>query len=133
MSVLADAAGASCIRSSIVRATRVSPVPDWFAASIRVTGSHAYTLQGTCVEDDHGSVIDPAAAATVDGPLYRFPFLSLAWVTLAANLAGMARHFVTLADPLIRRRRPMRGAILGDDPAMQRRLSCAGGDLAAVW
>jgi hypothetical protein len=39
------------------------------------------------------------------GPLYRFPFLAFAFVTLAANVAGMAHHFVELAEECIARRR----------------------------
>jgi alkylation response protein AidB-like acyl-CoA dehydrogenase len=88
--VLADDAGAPRIRAFVVPAAGVSPLPGWFATGMRASGSHAYALHGVRVADDHGFVIDPAAA-TAGGPLYRFAFLSLAWVTLAANLAGMAR------------------------------------------
>jgi alkylation response protein AidB-like acyl-CoA dehydrogenase len=56
------------------------------------------------VHADHGFEIDPARAHA-QGPLYRFPFLAFAFVTLAANVAGMAHHFVELAEECIARRR----------------------------
>ena len=42
---------------------------------------------------------------TARGTLYRFPFMLLAWVTLAANLSGMARHFLALAQDIVAVRR----------------------------
>lgn len=131
--VLTDDAGAPRIRAFIVPASAVSLAPGWFATGMRASGSHAYVVRDTFVHDDHGFTIDPAAA-TAGGPLYRVPFMSLAWVTLAANLAGLARHFVALADPLIRARRPMGATTpLGDHPSMQQRLAQAADGLALAW
>lgn len=131
--VLTDEAGAPRIRAFIVPAQQVSLVPGWFATGMRASGSCAYAIDAVRVADDQGFAIDPAAA-TARGPLYQFAFMSLAWVTLAANMAGMARHFVALADPLIRQRRPLRAAVaLGEDPAMQQRLARAAGGLASAW
>ena len=132
--VLRDAHGAPRISAFIVPADMVSSRrPGWFAIGMRASGSHGYTLDGAWVNDDHAFAIDPAAATSA-GPLYRFDFLSLAWVTLAANLAGLARHFVQLADPLVRARRPLRAALsLADDPAVRQRLTQAADGLAAAW
>lgn len=131
--VLADADGAPRISAFIVPAAEVTRTPGWFAIGMRASGSHGYTLDGARVSDDHAFAIDPSAATT-QGPLYRFDFLSLAWVTLAANLAGMARHFVALADPLVRQRRPLRAALpLADDPAVRRMLAQATERLAGAW
>jgi len=132
--VLLDETGAPRISAFILAADRVSSCDaGWFAIGMRSSGSHGYALNGAWVPDSHAFVIDPSAA-TSGGPLYRFDFLSLAWVTLAANLAGMARNFIQLADPLIRQRRPLRAALpLGDDPAVQQRLSQATGSLHAGW
>ena len=52
-----------------------------------------------------------ATAATADGPLYRYPFYSLAYVTLAANVAGMAAHFMQLAEECMRHRRHARAGL----------------------
>jgi alkylation response protein AidB-like acyl-CoA dehydrogenase len=56
------------------------------------------------VSAEHAFEIDPARAVAT-GPLYRFPFLAFAYVTLAANVAGMAYHFVELASECMAKRR----------------------------
>lgn len=131
--VLQNDDGTPRISAFIVPAAKVARQPGWFAVGMRGSGSHGYTLNGAWVANDHAFAIDPSAA-TAKGPLYRFDFLSLAWVTLAANLAGMARNFVELADPLIRQRRPLRAALsLGDDPAVRQHLARASSQLADAW
>ncbi|WPB57485.1 acyl-CoA dehydrogenase [Xylophilus sp. GOD-11R] len=131
--VLLDDDGAPRTSAFILPANQVDLEPGWFAIGMRASGSWAYAVDSALVPDSHRFSIAPAAA-TARGPLYRFDFLSLAWVTLAANLAGMARHFVELADPLVRQRRPMRAAVaLGDDPAIQRRLDLATCGLGDTW
>ena len=44
-------------------------------------------IDGAWVPAAHCFAIDPACA-TAPGPLYRFPFMPLAFVTLGANLLG---------------------------------------------
>ena len=105
--VLTDDAGAPRIRAFIVPARQVQFVPSWKSIGLRATASHSYVIDGQLVAKEHGFAID-AACATAPGPLYRFPFLGLAFVTLAANVAGMAGHYLRLARPLIARRRHAR-------------------------
>jgi alkylation response protein AidB-like acyl-CoA dehydrogenase len=117
--VLTDAAGAPRIRAFIVPAAQVGIVPSWRSVGLRATASHSYRIDGQWVASGHGFAID-AAHATADGPLYRFPFYSLAFVTLAANVAGMAAHFLRLARPAMsRRRHAILGQPLLDVPAVQ--------------
>ena len=119
---LLDAGGAPRIRAFIVPAGEVEVVPSWRSIGLRATASHSYRLDNRRVGADHGFQID-AAHATADGPLYRFPFLSLAYVTLAANAAGMAGHFIDLAAPCIaRRRQPLTGIPLLEAPGVAERL-----------
>jgi alkylation response protein AidB-like acyl-CoA dehydrogenase len=114
--VLADSAGAPRIRAFIVPAAQVQCVPSWGSMGLRATASHSYRIDEQWVAKEHGFDID-AARATAPGPLYRFPFLGLAFVTLAANISGMATHFISLAKPLIARRRHARtGLPLTDCP-----------------
>ncbi|MCZ2497963.1 acyl-CoA dehydrogenase [Xylophilus sp. Kf1] len=130
---LRDDAGTPRVQAFVVPAAQVTRQPGWFAIGMRASGSHGFRLDGTRVADDHAFAIDPDAA-TAPGPLYRFDFLSLAWVTLAANLAGMARHFVALADPLVRQRRPLRAdRPMGDDAGVRHRLAQADRQLAGAW
>jgi alkylation response protein AidB-like acyl-CoA dehydrogenase len=101
---LLDDAGNPRIQAFVVPAALVEVVPRWRSIGLRATASHAYRVSGEWIHADHGFAIDPACAKE-QGPLYRFPFLAFAFVTLAANVVGMARHFVELAEECIARRR----------------------------
>jgi alkylation response protein AidB-like acyl-CoA dehydrogenase len=101
---LLDDAGNPRIQAFVVPAALVEAVPSWRSIGLRATASHAYRLEDKWVHAEHGFDIDPARAQE-QGPLYRFPFMAFAFVTLAANVAGMAFHFVALAEECIARRR----------------------------
>jgi alkylation response protein AidB-like acyl-CoA dehydrogenase len=101
---LLDDAGQPRIQAFVVPAALVEMVPRWRSIGLRATASHAYRVTSQWVHADHGFEIDPARAVE-QGPLYRFPFLPFAFVTLAANVAGMAAHFVELAQECIAHRR----------------------------
>lgn len=101
---LLDAAGNPRIQAFVVPAALVEIVPRWRSIGLRATASHAYRVAGQWIHAEHGFEIDPARACA-QGPLYRFPFLPFAFVTLAANVAGMAHHFVELAQECIAHRR----------------------------
>ena len=85
------------VRSFLVPARDVQVQDTWRSIGLRASASHAFRIEGAWVPADHAFDIHPANA-THDGPLYRFPFASLAYVTLAANVGGMARHFFALAS-----------------------------------
>jgi alkylation response protein AidB-like acyl-CoA dehydrogenase len=101
---LLDERGQPRVRAFVVPATDVHLVADtWHSIGLRASASGAFALQGVRALD--AQAFDIAAdRATSDGPLYRFPFEPLAFVTLAACIAGMARHFLALAEPLVERR-----------------------------
>jgi alkylation response protein AidB-like acyl-CoA dehydrogenase len=101
---LAGPDGAPLIRAFVVPAAQVVVEPTWRSFGMRGTASHSYRIDGAWVPDSHGFTIDPACA-TAPGTLYRFPFMLLAWVTLSANLSGMARHFLQLAHDIVAARR----------------------------
>lgn len=101
---LAGPDGAPRIRAFVVPAAQVVVEPTWRSFGMRGTASHSYRIDGAWVPASHGFTIDPACA-TAPGALYRFPFMLLAWVTLSANLSGMARHFLQLAQETVAARR----------------------------
>jgi alkylation response protein AidB-like acyl-CoA dehydrogenase len=101
---LLDEQGMPRIRAFLVPAAQVRVEPTWRSIGLRASASHSYRIEDEWVSADHGFAISPSTA-TADGPLYRYPFYSLAYVTLAANVAGMASHFMQLARPCIGRRR----------------------------
>lgn len=101
---LLDAAGHPRVKAFVVPAALVEVVPNWRSIGLRATASHGYRVRGQWIHRDHGFDIDPGKA-TEQGPLYRFPFLAFAFVTLGANVAGMAGHFIALAEECLRHRR----------------------------
>ncbi|SFG31345.1 Acyl-CoA dehydrogenase [Duganella sp. CF458] len=101
---LAGPDGAPRIRAFVVPAAQVVIEPTWRSFGMKGSASHSYRIEGALVPASHGFTIDPAHA-TAQGTLYRFPFMLLAWVTLAANLSGMARHFLALARDIVAARR----------------------------
>jgi len=130
--VLRDAAGAARIRAFIVPARLVTLQPSWRSIGLCATASHSYSIEAAAVDGGYGFTIDPACA-TAPGPLYRFPFMSLAFVTLSVNLAGMAAHFLALATPAIGRRRQSGSALpLLEAPGVRERLETAHGTLAMI-
>lgn len=96
--------GEERIRAFVVPAAQVAVEPTWRSFGMRGTASHSYRIDGAWVPASYGFAIDPACA-TAPGTLYRFPFMLLAWVTLSANLSGMARHFLQLAQAIVATRR----------------------------
>ena len=74
-------------------------VPAWKYVGMMGTGSHAFTMDNVPAPASRCFKIDPEAAV-VNTPLYRYPFLQLAEATLAANLSGMALHFIDLCGPI---------------------------------
>lgn len=102
--------GEEHVRAFVVPAAQVVVEPTWRSFGMRGTASHSYRIDGAWVSASHGFTIDPACA-TAPATLYRFPFMLLAWVTLSANLSGMARHFLQLAHEIVAaRRQPPAGA-----------------------
>jgi alkylation response protein AidB-like acyl-CoA dehydrogenase len=119
---LADAQGAPRIRAFIVPAAQVQRLDSWNCVGMRASGTHRYRIDGQWVGAGQGFTISPDAA-TAAGPLYRYPFYALADVTLSANVAGMAGHFLQLARAqMARRHHPRHGVPLLDVPEAARLL-----------
>jgi len=77
----------------------VEIVPAWKYIGMMATGSDAYKVTNLFVKADRCFRIDPEFTV-IDEPLYRYPFLQLAEATLAANISGLAVHFLDLCGPL---------------------------------
>jgi alkylation response protein AidB-like acyl-CoA dehydrogenase len=123
---LQDSAGRQRVRAFAVPACDVRVQQSWRNIGMRASGSHAFSVDGAWVDAGHSFDIDPARA-TAPGPLYRFPFASLAFVTIAANISGMALHFLQLATELLGRRvHPANGQPLSQHPEVAAALAGAG-------
>lgn len=85
------------ILSFIIDKKDVKLITAWKYTGMMGTGSDAFEINNLKVSADRSFRINPDFAL-VDQPLYRYPFLQLAEATLAANLSGMAIHFMDLAE-----------------------------------
>jgi alkylation response protein AidB-like acyl-CoA dehydrogenase len=122
---LLDNAGQQRVRAFVVPACHVRVHQSWRNIGMRASGSHAFSVDDAWVDAAHAFDIDPARA-TAPGPLYRFPFASLAFVTISANISGMALHFLELAAALLdRRAHPANGQPLSGHPEVARTLAAA--------
>lgn len=77
----------------------VKLLPGWKYMGMIATGSDAYTIDNVTVTKNRCFSIE-RDAAIVREPLYYYPFLQLAEATLAANLSGMAVHFLDLCKTI---------------------------------
>lgn len=106
---LRDASGQPRVCAFVVPAAQVQIEPgSWHSIGLRASTSCAFSVQQLWVPESQAFVID-AAHAQHPGPLYRFAFDALAWVTLSACVLGMARQFIALAEPLCSRPLPHLG------------------------
>lgn len=69
--------------------------PAWKYVGMMGTGSDAFRVTNLTVSPDCCFKIDPAATV-IKNPLYQYPFHQLAEATLAANISGIAIHFMDL-------------------------------------
>jgi indole-3-acetate monooxygenase len=87
--------GSPLIMPFIFESSKVNILPAWKYTGMVATGSDAFETQDIEVDVFHRFKIDPNAAI-VNNALYQYPFLQLAEATLAANISGMAIHFMDL-------------------------------------
>jgi alkylation response protein AidB-like acyl-CoA dehydrogenase len=128
---LLDERGNPRLRAFIVPAELVWVHETWRCTGLRATASHTFSMDHVWLGRQHAFDIVPGCA-TATGPLFRFPFLSLAFVTLAANVAGMAAGFIEMAEPVIaRRRHPLLDRPLNELPQAHAALEQAKLTLAA--
>ncbi len=81
----------------------VEILPAWKYTGMVATGSDSFAVKELTVSKDRQFKIDPAAAI-IDEPLYRYPFLHLAEATLAVNISGIAIHFMDLCEKVFEER-----------------------------
>lgn len=92
-----DDAGDTVIRPFAFFRNEVSIIHTWKSFGLVATASHAFEINELIVPANRGFSLE-AGSALIDVPLYHYPFLQLAEVTLAANISGMCIHFLDLAS-----------------------------------
>lgn len=89
--------GGPLILSFVIDKKDVTLISTWKYTGMIGTGSDAFEIKNLQVSAERSFKINPDFTL-VDRPLYRYPFKQLAEATLAANLSGMAIHFMDLAE-----------------------------------
>ena len=89
---------------------QVNILPAWNYIGMIATGSHSFEVVNQQVSAQQCFKID-AASATHTGLLYQYPFLQLAEATLAANMAGVAIHFLDLCGSIFEERKQTRAKL----------------------
>lgn len=95
--------GSPLVRPFIIDKKDVALLSTWKYIGMVATGSHSFKIENVKVGHDRCFQIEPGHT-TINNKLYQYPFLQLAEATLAANIAGMAIHFIDLAKDLIEHR-----------------------------
>jgi alkylation response protein AidB-like acyl-CoA dehydrogenase len=90
--------GSPLILPFVLNREDVQLLSGWKYIGMIATGSDAYTVNNLYVDSSRCFKID-ADAVVIDSLLYKYPFLQLAEATLAANLSGLAVHFIDLCEP----------------------------------
>jgi len=103
-----DAEGAPLIRAMTFPASQAQLFDSWNVPGMRATGSVEFAVAEAFVPAARTfSVFTDTPHET--GPLYRYPFVSIAEVSFAAVALGIARHAIDLF-PAMAATKPMRGS-----------------------
>lgn len=90
-----DKGGNSVVQSFYFLPNEVRVIQDWNTMGLKATNSNSFEVQDILVPS-HRSFVINSENAVLKGPIYRYPFLQFAEVTLAANYLGMFRKFYDL-------------------------------------
>jgi indole-3-acetate monooxygenase len=110
------------IRPFLFKKTEVEVHPVWKSMGMVATGSNDFEIKDLTVSRDRCFLID-AKHALINSPLYQFPFLQLAEVTLTANLSGMAIRFLDLCGILFEDKKKQSQYSISQEQVRQEKLS----------
>jgi len=91
--------GEALVCAFIFERKDVTIMSSWKCMGMKATGTDAFAVKELFVSKEKCFRIDPRFAV-IKTPLYRYPFLQLAETTLAANLSGMAIHFLDICNDI---------------------------------
>jgi alkylation response protein AidB-like acyl-CoA dehydrogenase len=92
------------VQSFFFKREEVHLIKDWNTPGLKATASHSFTVKKLEVPGERTFVID-TSKATHTHPVFQYPFLQFAELTLAVNTLGMARHFFSEAASIITQRK----------------------------
>jgi len=92
-----DKKGKPVIKAFILKKDEVEILDGWSYMGMIATGSHAFKTEYLRLSINRGFEILPDKAILND-PIFRYPFLQFAEVTLTANILGITIHLVELIE-----------------------------------
>lgn len=107
-----DEAGNFMISSFIFNKDEVTIIQDWNCIGMKSTASHSFAVNNLHVAKNRTFKIDTIHPLLTQ-PVFHFPFLQFAELTLAANFSGMTTHFLDLCLALFHERVKRKGHTAG--------------------
>jgi alkylation response protein AidB-like acyl-CoA dehydrogenase len=104
---IVDEIGNPVAKAFILKKEEVKILDGWNYMGMIATGSHAFKTENLRVPLNRAFEILPEKA-TSNEPIYRYPFLQFAEVTLAVNILGITRHLVELIEKAFKTRHAYR-------------------------
>lgn len=101
--LLKNAEGLPIIQAFYFTREEVTIVASWETTGLIATSGYSFEVHNLFVPKTRTFLIN-SEAATISHPIYRFPFLQFAEVTIAANTLGMAFRFVDLCRQIFQDR-----------------------------
>lgn len=103
--------GTHLIRSFYFKRSEVKVHNEWKAMGLKATASHSYSVNKLQVKAERSFLID-ATHATLDHPIYTYPFIPFAETTLAVNTLGMTKHLLDEAAVVFAKKKLHNAVIL---------------------
>ena len=91
--------GTPVVQSFLLTKDEVIVHTTWSSMGMIATGSHSIEIKNVVVPFNRTFIIQPEHA-TLNDPIFQYPFLQLAETTLAVNLSGMACRFFDLCETI---------------------------------
>ncbi len=92
------------VQSFFFKKNEVSIIKDWNTPGLKATAGHSFAIKKLEIPKERTFVID-TSKATHPHPVFQYPFLQFAELTIAVNTLGMARHFLSEAASIITQRK----------------------------
>lgn len=94
---LFDTEGKPVIKAFVLERSEVEILDGWNYMGMIATGSHAFQTEKLKVPISRSFEIDPRMTQLND-PIYKFPFLQFAEITLTVNILGISQHMIDLIE-----------------------------------
>lgn len=96
----------------------VSLLPTWNQTGLTATASHSFEMKNLLIPHHRSFEITPSHA-THSSPLYQYPFLQLAELSIAATLSGICLHFVEACQDVWKEKQYKNGTSLWEQAQIQ--------------